>query len=121
MPTCHGRLGLAQVRGEAVFVMRGRSVRVASAVLALPLFLAGLAACGDSSSNSSNKSTESVATLVAAVPDATTKAGSARRAPTADTQVLGRSVNLTGKGVFSFTDHTGQFSFSIPSLIPGKT
>jgi hypothetical protein len=100
-------------RDEEAVRMRRWPVRIGATAAGLSLLLAGTAACGGASSDSS----QAVASLVAAVPDKTTEAGTARLTFTADTQVLGRALTFTGRGLFDFASHTGRFSFSIPALL----
>ena len=59
--------------------------------------------------------------LVAAAPDKTTAAGTARFAISAATHVLGQAVNFSGSGVFDFTNKTGRVSFALPANLGGQS
>jgi hypothetical protein len=77
-------------------------------------------ACGSGSgSGGSGGAQQNVATLIAATPDKTTAAGTARFTLTAATQVLGQAINFTGSGVFNFSDRSGHVNFRLPQSLGG--
>jgi len=95
-----------------------RIPRVTLSAVAGFLAVSGFTACGDDSSPSS--SNVSAATLVAAAPQKTADAGTARMAIKVVTAAAGQSYEMTGEGLFDFQRTRGRLSFEIPQLGAGS-
>ena len=91
-----------------------RAAAIAGAAVTISATLGG---CGGSSTPAG----PSAGTLVAAAPEKTTQAGTARVAFTAVTEILGQHVEFSGHGVFDFAGPRGRLTFSLPSLLGDRT